>query len=143
MPPNRMVALLTPVVALAAGGAATWIAENVGVDVQAEEVQAIFIAALVAVLAPAAQWLHGSQKFERHQSELERLALEADTKAAEQSAEVEMETAVGAYEDETDAEYDDDDVYDDEDADDEDEDEDEDDYSHDYESALDEQPAAN
>ena len=109
MPPNRMVALLTPVVALAAGGAATWLAENLGVDVQAEEVQAIFVAALVAVLAPAAQWLHGSQKFERQQSELEQLALQADTKAAEQATEVEMEAAAGAYEDEgDDGEYDDD-----------------------------------
>ena len=137
MPPNRMVALLTPVVALAAGGIATWLADNLGVNVQAEEVQAIFIAALIAVLAPAAQWLHGSQKFERHQAELEQLALKADTKAAEQAAESEMEAAAGAYQVEDDGgDYDDDDGYDDEYADD-----DGDDYD-DYESAREEQPAA-
>ena len=138
MPPNRMVALLTPVVALAAGGAATWLAENVGVDVQAEEVQAIFIAALIAVLAPAAQWLYGSQKFERHQAELEQLALKADTESAAQASEAEMEAATGAYEDEDDdGEYDDDDGYDDEYA-----AADDDDYDDDYESAREEQPAA-
>jgi hypothetical protein len=81
MPPNRIVALLTPVVAVAAGGAATWLAE-MGLDVDAEELQAVFIAVVAAVLAPAGQWLYGSQKFERHQEELERKALEADTEAA-------------------------------------------------------------
>jgi hypothetical protein len=137
MPPNRMVALVTPVAALAAGGVATWLAKNLGVNVEADEVQAIMVAALIAVLAPAAQWLHGSQKYERHQAELETLALQADTKAAEQAAEVEMDAAAGAYEDEDDDEYDDDDAdgyYDDEYADD-------DDYD-DYESAREEQPAA-
>ena len=135
MPPNRMVALVTPVAALAAGGVATWLAKNLGVNVEADEVQAIMVAALIAVLAPAAQWLHGSQKFERHQAELETLALQADTKAAEQAAEVEMDAAAGAYEDEDD-DYDDvDGYYDDEYADD-------DDYDDDYESAREEQPAA-
>jgi hypothetical protein len=138
MPPNRMVALLTPVAALAAGGVATWIADNLGVQVQAEEVQAIMIAALIAVLAPAAQWLHGSQKYERHQSELELLALQADTKAAEQAAEVEMAAASGAYEDEDDG-GDDGGYYDD----DEHADDYEDDDHDDYQSALEEeQPAA-
>lgn len=139
MPPNRMVALLTPVVALAAGGAATWLADNLGIEVNPNELQAIFIAAILAVLAPAAQWLYGSQKFERHQSELEQLALQADTKAAEQSAEAEMDAATGAYEDEDE---------DDEDYDDDGYDEDyaaaagdDDDYD-DYESAREEQPAA-
>jgi hypothetical protein len=142
MPPNRMVALLTPVVALGAGGAATWLADNLGIQVDPSELQAIFIAAILAVLAPAAQWLYGSQKFERHQSELEQLALVADTKAAEQATQVDMDAATGAYEDEADdGDYDDDDDdddgYDDEYAavaDDDDHD--------DYESALQEQPAA-
>jgi hypothetical protein len=136
MPPNRMVALLTPVVALAAGGAATWLADNLGIQVDATELQAIFVAAIVAVLAPAAQWLYGSQKFERHQSELELAALQADTKAAEQAAEVEMDAAAGAYEDEDDG--DDEDGY----YDDGDDDEYADDDHDDYESAREEQPAA-
>jgi hypothetical protein len=138
MPPNRMVALLTPVVALAAGGAATWLADNLGIQVDASELQAIFVAAIVAVLAPAAQWLYGSQKFERHQAELEQLALKADTEAAARATETDMEAAVDAdaYEDEADdGDYDeDDDGYEDEYADD-------DDYD-DYESAREEQPAA-
>ena len=138
MPPNRMVALLTPVVALGAGGAATWLADNLGIQVDAAELQAIFIAAIVAVLAPAAQWLYGSQKFERHQAELEQLALKADTESAAQASEAEMEAAAGAYEDEDDdGEYDDDDGYDDEYA-----AADDDDYDDDYESAREEQPAA-
>jgi hypothetical protein len=137
MPPNRMVALLTPVVALAAGGAATWLADNLGIQVEATELQAIFVAAIVAVLAPAAQWLYGSQRFERHQAELEQLALKADTESAAQASEAEMEAADGAYEDEDDdGGYDeDDDGYDDEYA------EADDDYD-DYESAREEQPAA-
>ena len=138
MPPNRMVALLAPVVALAAGGAATWLADNLGIDVDPNELQAIFIAAILAVLAPAAQWLYGSQKFERHQSELDRIALQPDTTAADQAAEAEMDTATGAYEDEDDEDDGDDD---------DDEyaaavDEEYEDYD-DYESAREEQPAAN
>jgi hypothetical protein len=139
MPPNRMVALLTPVAALAAGGVATWLAKNLGVQVEANEVQAIMIAALVAVLAPAAQWLHGSQKFEQHQAQLETLALQADTKAAEQASESEMEAAAGAYEDE------DDDGDDDEDDDDgyyDEYDEYADEDNDDYDAAREEQPAA-
>ncbi len=139
MPPNRMVALLTPVVALGAGGGATWLADNLGIQVDPAELQAIFIAAIIAVLAPAAQWLYGSQKFERHQAELEQLALKADTESAAQASEAEMEAAAGAYEDEDDdGEYaDDDDGYDDEYA-----AADDDDYDDDYESAREEQPAA-
>ncbi len=142
MPPNRMVALLTPVVALGAGGAATWLADNLGIQVDPAELQAIFIAAVVAVLAPAAQWLYGSQKFERHQAELEQLALKADTQAAAQATEVDM-NAAGSYLDEEADDDDDggdaDDGYSDSgdegyyaDADDED----------DYEAAREEQPAA-
>lgn len=133
MPPNRMVALLTPVVAVAAGAAATWLTEA-GLDVSATEIQAVFVAGLVAVLAPAAQWLYGSQKYERHQSELEQQALAADTKAAEQTAEAEM-NAAGYYED-------DDDGYADDDEDDgfaDDDGADDDDYD---EAAREEQPAA-
>ena len=130
MPPNRMVALFTPVIALAAGSAAAWIG-NLGFDVSASEIEPIIIAAVAAVLAPAAQWLHGAQKYEGQQAELEKLALAADTKAAEQTAEAEMNAAVD-YEDEDDGYYDDDDGYDGA-ADDDDDD---------YEAAREEQPAA-
>ena len=88
MPPNRIVALLTPVIALASGALATWLADHVpGLTVSAGELQAVFIAGLAAVLAPAAQWLYGAQKYERHQAELERGALDADAAAAARASE--------------------------------------------------------
>jgi hypothetical protein len=70
MSPNRIVALVTPVCALAAGWAATWLADNVpGMTISKENLQAVFIAGAVAVLAPAAQWLHGWQKWEQRNEE--------------------------------------------------------------------------
>lgn len=62
---NRIVALITPAAALAAGWAASWLADNVpGITVTKENLQAVFIAGAAAVLAPAVQWLHGWQKWE-------------------------------------------------------------------------------
>ena len=79
MSPNRIVVLATPVAAVAAGVAATWLAENVpGANVTAGQLEAVFVAGLAAVIAPAAHWLRGSQQYERLQQELERAALEAD-----------------------------------------------------------------
>ena len=104
MPPNRIVALFAPFVALAAGVAATWLTDHVsGLDVSAGQLEAVFIAALTAVLAPAAQWLHGSQKLARFEAELERAALDADTRAAEIAGEqdlIEGEDDYDEYEDE-------------------------------------------
>lgn len=122
MPPNRIVASFTPIVAVAAGAAATWLADNVpGLEVSAGQLEAIFIAGLVAVLAPAGQWLYGAQKYERHEQELERQALAADMEAAARAGEPEPY----GYDDD----YDDYDGYGD--------------YDEDYEAALaeGEQPA--
>ena len=84
MPPNRIVALFAPFIALAAGVAATWLTDHVsGLDVSPGQLEAIFIATLTAVLAPAAQWLHGSQKLAHVEAELERAALDADRRATE------------------------------------------------------------
>lgn len=84
MPPNRIVALFAPFIALAAGVAATWLTDHVsGLDVTPGQLEAIFIATLTAVLAPAAQWLHGSQKLAHIEAELERAALDADRRATE------------------------------------------------------------
>lgn len=84
MPPNRIVALFAPFIALAAGVAATWLTDHVsGLDVTPGQLEAIFIATLTAVLAPAAQWLHGSQKLAHVEAELERAALDADRRATE------------------------------------------------------------
>jgi hypothetical protein len=69
--PNRIVALLTPLVfAPLAGVCATWAAENLpGVTVPRESIEEIFIAGALIALAPAAQWLHGWQKYEARQDE--------------------------------------------------------------------------
>ena len=69
MSPNRIVALLTPICALAAGACATWLAEHFPtLDVPASALEEIFIAGALAVLAPALQWLYGWQKFEAREA---------------------------------------------------------------------------
>ena len=100
MPPNRIVALFAPFIALAAGVAATWLTDHVsGLEVSPGQLEVIFIAALTAVLAPAAQWLHGSQKLARIEAELERAALAADTRAAELAGEHDLAAAYVAEDD--------------------------------------------
>jgi hypothetical protein len=71
--PNRIVALLTPLVfAPLAGVIATWAAENLpGVTVPRESIEEIFIAGALIALAPAAQWLHGWQKWEQRKQDIE------------------------------------------------------------------------
>jgi hypothetical protein len=139
MPPNRIVALFTPVIALAAGSAAAWLSDTIpGLDVTPAQMEAAFVAGLAVVLAPAAQWLFGAQKYEKHQAELEQQALEADREAAALVSEAELNATV-----DDDDDYDEYDAYDeyDDDFDDEydgwDEAGDEDDYA----AARDEQPA--
>jgi hypothetical protein len=70
MSPNRIVALLTPLVfAPLAGAIAAWVADNApGVDVSASALEEIFIAGALIALAPAAQWLHGWQKYESREA---------------------------------------------------------------------------
>jgi hypothetical protein len=123
VPTNRIVALFAPFIALAAGVAATWLTDHAsGLQVSPGQLEAVFIATLTAVLAPAAQWLHGSQKLARIEAELERAALEADTRAAELAGEHDLETP-----------YEPEDAYDEYEADDLGDD--------DYEAALDEPDA--
>jgi hypothetical protein len=70
MTPNRIVATLTPVFALAAGACATWLADHFpGINVSADALEEIFIAGALAVLAPALQWLYGWQKHEQREAE--------------------------------------------------------------------------
>lgn len=112
MPPNRIVALFAPFIALGAGVTATWLTNHVsGLQVSPGQMEAIFIAALTAVLAPAAQWMHGSQKLAHVEAELERAALDADTRAAEMAGAPELDP-VEAY-DEADGYGDEDDAYED------------------------------
>ncbi|HEX6457408.1 MAG TPA: hypothetical protein VF032_00710 [Thermoleophilaceae bacterium] len=70
MKPNRIVALVTPVAALAAGACATWLAQHFpGIDIKQSDLQSVFVAGAVVALAPAAQWLHGWQKFEAREAD--------------------------------------------------------------------------
>src|SRR5687767_13284096 len=92
MSPNRAVALLTPLVfAPLAGGCAAWLAKHFpGANVRAADLQEIFIGGALIALAPAAQWLHGWQKFEARQADSE-LAVELAGAAAEATGEQELE----------------------------------------------------
>jgi hypothetical protein len=70
---NRVVALGTPLFAAAAGWVATWLADNVpGVTISREALEEVFIAGALVALAPAAQWLHGWQKFEARQADTQQ-----------------------------------------------------------------------
>jgi hypothetical protein len=70
---NRVVALLTPFFAAAAGAVATWLAENFpGLSLDPESLEEVFIAGAVVALAPAAQWLHGWQKYEAQQADIQK-----------------------------------------------------------------------
>ena len=73
MSPNRIVAVLTPLVfAPLAGVVSALLAEHFpGVEVSASSLEEIFIAGALIALAPAAQWLHGWQKFEARQADAE------------------------------------------------------------------------
>ena len=72
MSPNRVVAVATPLVfAPLAGALSAWLAEHFpGFNVQQSSLEEIFIAGALIALAPAAQWLHGWQKFEARQADL-------------------------------------------------------------------------
>jgi hypothetical protein len=71
---NRIVAVLTPLVfAPLAGTICALLAQHFpGVDVDQRSLEQVFIAGALIALAPAAQWLHGWQKHEARQAELER-----------------------------------------------------------------------
>lgn len=73
MPLNRVVALATPLFAAAAGWVSTWLAENIpGVSIPQSALEEIFIAGALIALAPAAQWLHGWQKWEARQADAQQ-----------------------------------------------------------------------
>ena len=79
MTPNRLVALATPLVFAPLAGAVTaWLAEHFpGIEVDQSALEGVFIAGALIALAPAAQWLHGWQKYEARQADAARdLAVE-------------------------------------------------------------------
>jgi len=84
MSPNRIVAVLTPLLfAPLAGACAAWLSQHFpGVDVDQNAIEEIFIAGALIALAPAAQWLHGWQKYEARQGELQHDLALASTAAA-------------------------------------------------------------
>src|SRR5256885_6692351 len=71
MKANRIVALLTPLVfAPLAGAVSSWLAQHFpGVNVSESDLQSIFIGGALIALAPAAQWLHGWQKYEAREAD--------------------------------------------------------------------------
>jgi hypothetical protein len=95
MSPNRIVALLTPLVfAPAAGAISAWLAQHFpGVDVSAGDLQQIFVAGALVALVPAAQWLHGWQKHEARQADADHAVELAAAAAAQPAADVSGTTA--------------------------------------------------
>jgi hypothetical protein len=90
MTPNRVVAVLTPLVfAPLAGAVSAWLARHApGITVQKDDVQAVFIGGALIALAPALQWLHGWQKYEAREADKEQAVEVAtiQTAAVEEAA---------------------------------------------------------
>jgi acyl-CoA synthetase (AMP-forming)/AMP-acid ligase II len=83
MSPNRLVALVTPLAAPLAGWVATQAATQLpGLDLPKSALEEIFIAGALIALAPAAQWLHGWQKWEAQQAQTEAAVRVATVEAA-------------------------------------------------------------
>lgn len=102
MSPNRIVAVLTPLVfAPLAGAVATWIADNVpGANISAGSLEEVFIGGALIGLAPAAQWLHGWQKYEAREAEKEStIELVNATAATSAAQDGEMEADFEDFED--------------------------------------------
>jgi hypothetical protein len=102
MSPNRIVAVMTPLVfAPLAGAVATWIADNVpGTTISASSLEEVFIGGALIGLAPAAQWLHGWQKYEAREAEKESTIELANATAATSAAQGgEMEVDFEDFED--------------------------------------------
>ena len=83
MSPNRLVALVTPLAAPIAGYLTSLLATEVpGLELPKSAVEEIFIAGSLIALAPAAQWLHGWQKWEQQQAQTEQAVQVATVEAA-------------------------------------------------------------
>ena len=80
MSPNRIVAVATPLLfAPLAGAVSAWLAVHFpGFNIDRGALEEVFIAGALIALAPAAQWLHGWQKYEARQAEAEQIALASD-----------------------------------------------------------------
>jgi hypothetical protein len=84
MSPNRVVALLTPLVfAPLAGSIAAWLATNVpGTNITSDQLTGIFITGALIAFGKSAQWMQGWQKWEARQADTTAAADQADATAA-------------------------------------------------------------
>jgi hypothetical protein len=103
MSPNRLVVLITPLAAPLAGWIATQAATQLpGLDLPKSALEEVFIAGALIALAPAAQWLHGWQKWEAQQAQTEA-AVQVATVGAEAeppTIQVDVNQDAGSDEDE-------------------------------------------
>ena len=102
MTPNRVVAVLTPLVfAPLAGAVAAWLAKHFpAVGVSKDDLQVVFIGGALIALAPASQWLHGWQKYEARQAETEQALELANAQATPEDDEDDEPTDLGPESDE-------------------------------------------
>jgi hypothetical protein len=99
MTPNRLVALATPLAAPLAGWLAAWIATHFpGLNIPQNAIEEIFIAGSLFAVAPAAQWLHGWQKWEAQQAHTEE-AVQLATIGAGAEPTIEMNFEEESFED--------------------------------------------
>jgi hypothetical protein len=89
MSPNRVVAVATPLIfAPLAGAVSAWLAEHFpGFNVDQNALEEIFIAGALIALAPAAQWLHGWQKYEAREAAAAQESIEAEEPATSAAGE--------------------------------------------------------
>lgn len=88
MTPNRLVALLTPLLFAPLAGSISALAAEYfpGVDVPAESIEEIFIAGALIAFAKAAQWTQGWQKYEAREAARADVAEQLDAREAAISA---------------------------------------------------------
>lgn len=86
MSPNRIVAVATPLLfAPLAGAVSAWLAVHFpGFNIDRNALEEVFIAGALIALAPAAQWLHGWQKFEARQADIAKEVAVEGTSAPEE-----------------------------------------------------------
>jgi hypothetical protein len=88
MSPNRIVALLTPLLFAPLAGSVSALAAEYfpGVDLPSSAVEQIFIAGALIAFAKAAQWTHGWQKYEAREADRSASADQLDAREAVISA---------------------------------------------------------
>jgi hypothetical protein len=112
--PNRLVAVLTPLVfAPLAGAVSVFAAEHLpGLDIDSDQLQQIFIAGALIAFGKAGLWLKGWQDWEKHQYAVSEDAEPAESTTAEDEvdehyepdlADADPDMDLGDEEDETEA----------------------------------------